>query len=79
MRYILGILGIVLGMILVLKSEWFFSFFGRIDFADKYLGTEGGTRLMYKLVGILFVIISLLYMTGGIESFLTAVFVPGNA
>lgn len=78
MRYIFGILGIVLGMILVLKSEWFFSFFGRIDFADKYLGTEGGTRLMYKLIGILFVIISLLYMTGGVESFLTAVFVPGG-
>ncbi|MEK7073070.1 MAG: hypothetical protein AAB974_01385 [Patescibacteria group bacterium] len=78
MRYILGILGIVLGMILVLKSEWFFTFFGRIDFADKYLGTEGGTRLMYKLVGILFVMISLLYMTGGVESFLTAIFVPGG-
>ena len=78
MRYILGILGIVLGMILVLKSEWVFTFFGRIDFADKYLGTEGGTRLMYKLVGILFVMISLLYMTGGVESFLTAIFVPGG-
>lgn len=78
MRYIIGILGIVLGMILVLKSEWFFTFFGRIDFADKYLGTEGGTRLMYKLIGILFVILSLLYMTGGIESFLKAVFIPGG-
>ena len=78
MRYILGVLGIVLGMILVLKSEWFFTFFGRIDFADKYLGTEGGTRLMYKLIGILFVILALLYMTGGIESFLKAVFVPGG-
>ncbi|TAK05300.1 hypothetical protein EPO33_05040 [Patescibacteria group bacterium] len=78
MRYLFGILGIVLGMILVIKSEWFFTFFGRIDFADKYLGTEGGTRLMYKLIGILFVLLSLLYMTGGIESFLKAVFIPGG-
>ena len=78
MRYIFGILGIVVGMILVLKSEWFFTFFGRIDFADKYLGTEGGTRLMYKLLGVLFVFLSLLYMTGGIESFLKAVFIPGG-
>lgn len=78
MKYVIGILGIVLGMILVIKSEWFFTFFGRIDFADKYLGTEGGTRLMYKLIGILFVIIALLYMTGGVESFLKAIFIPGG-
>ncbi len=77
MRIVIGILGIILGIILVLKSEWFFTFFGRIDFADRYLGTEGGTRLMYKIIGILFVFLSLLYMTGGVEAFLTKIFVPG--
>ncbi len=78
MRYLYGILGIIAGMVLVIKSEWFFTFFGRIDFADRYLGTEGGTRLMYKLIGILFVFLALLYMTGGIESFLRKVFIPGS-
>lgn len=78
MRYLFGIIGIVLGAVFVIKSEWFFSFFGRIDFADKHLGTEGGTRLMYKIIGIILVFVSLLYMTGGVEAFLLKVFVPGT-
>ena len=76
MRYLIGILFILLGAVLVIKSEAFFSFFGRIAIADRYLGAEGGSRLMYKLIGILVIFLSLLYMTGGIEDILTAIFLP---
>lgn len=78
MRYIFGIIAIIIGTILVLKSEWFYNFFGRIELAERYLGTDGGSRLMYKLIGIAVVFISLLYMTGGVEDVLKAIFLPGQ-
>ncbi len=78
MRYIFGIIAIIIGTVIALKSEWFFNFFGRIEFADRYLGTEGGSRLMYKLIGIALVFIAILYMTGGVEDILTAIFLPNR-
>ncbi|MCB9803024.1 hypothetical protein H6761_03355 [Candidatus Nomurabacteria bacterium] len=62
-KFILGILIAVGGFFVTWKSEWLLRNFGRIPFAEKYLGGEGGTRLMYKLIGILFIIIGLMYAT----------------
>ncbi len=75
-RIIIGIIGIVVGCIMVIKSEWFLSFFGRIDWAEIHLGAEGGTRLFYKLLGMATILISLLIMTGMIEGVLMAIFGP---
>jgi len=61
MRYILGIIGIVVGTLLVWKTFLLASSFGQIDWAERHLG-GGGTYLLYKLVGILFIILSFLYM-----------------
>ena len=49
---------------MVWKTEAWFGFFGRIAFAEKYLGTEGGSRLFYKLIGMLAIIIGMLLVTG---------------
>lgn len=75
-RIIVGLVGIVVGSIMVVKSEWFLSFFGRIDWAEIHLGGEGGTRVFYKLLGLLTIIVSLLIMTGMIEGLLFAIFGP---
>jgi hypothetical protein len=75
-RIIVGIVGIVIGSIMVIRSEWLLSFFGRINWAEIHLGSEGGTRLLYKLIGILAIIISLMIMTGMIEGLLFAIFNP---
>ena len=64
MKYIIGILVIVVGCILVIKAEWFVQNFGTSSWAEQYLGTSGGTRLMYKLLGIIFIILSMMGMTG---------------
>lgn len=76
LRIIIGLIGIGLGMILIIKSEWFLANFGRIDWAEIHLGTEGGTRLLYKLIGLVFILISILIMTGLIEGVLLAIFGP---
>lgn len=75
-RIIVGIIGIVIGSIMVIRSEWLLSFFGRINWAEIHLGSEGGTRIFYKLLGLLTIIVSLMIMTGMIEGLLLAIFGP---
>lgn len=67
MHIVFGLLGTVLGVLIVWKSEWIYRTFGSVATAEKYLGFEGGTRLMWKLVGLLVIFMSWLYMTGDIK------------
>ena len=62
-KYILGSLVVILGAFMVIKTEWFVENFGYSDWAESKLG-GGGTRLMYKILGVLFILISLMAMTG---------------
>ncbi len=66
----------VVGAAIVIKSESVLKFFGRIGFFEKYLGTEGGSRLGYKIIGLLFFFLGLLTMTGMIEGFVLWLFGP---
>ena len=70
MNILLGLAIIALGVAIAIKSEAFLSFFGRISFFEKHLGTEGGSRLGYKLVGLIFIFIGMLIMTNMIGGFL---------
>jgi len=70
MQFFLGLIVVGAGFYLVVKTNSMVSFFGRIAFFDKYLGTEGGTRLGYKLIGIFAIFIGALMMFGLIDGFL---------
>ena len=76
MKYLLGILGIALGTILVIKSEWFLQNFGASTWAEEHLGTSGGSRLMYKLIGLVFIFISIMAVTGMLGGFVLAIVGP---
>lgn len=52
------------GALMVIYTEAILSFSGRMDWADKWLGVYGGTRLGYKLIGIAAITIGFLMMTG---------------
>jgi len=71
---IVGILIIVAGVILVIKTEWFIQNFGTSAWAEQHLGTSGGTRLMYKLVGLAMIILSVMGMTGMLGEVIVSVF-----
>lgn len=75
MRYLITLIGIIIGAVLVLKSEWLFNNFGRIDWAEMKLGTEGGTRVFWKLLGIAIIFLSLFYLVGAVEGFLAWIFI----
>lgn len=64
MKFFVGILAIALGVFMVIKTEFFVQNFGSIAWAEEHLGSSGGTRLMYKLIGLAFIALSVLGMTG---------------
>ncbi len=70
LKILVGLLLSGLGTLLVIKSEWFLENFGSIAWAEEHLGFNGGSRLMYKLIGIAVIIIGFLLITGLFGGFL---------
>lgn len=73
-RIILGLAGVVLGAVIVWKTEWMNSNFGTIAWAEAKMGGMGGSRLLYKLVGLTFIFIGFLAMTNLHKVFFVSVF-----
>jgi hypothetical protein len=73
MSIIFGLLGVVLGALMTIKSEWVYQNFGSSDWAEQHLGS-GGSHTFYKLCGIAIVIISLLIMTGLMGGIILGIF-----
>jgi len=76
MNFIIGLIMVVAGALITIKSEAVFSFFGRIEFFEDKLGTSGGSRLGYKLIGLLIFFLGALTMMGLISGFLQFVLSP---
>jgi len=70
-QFIIGMLIAGVGFLIVLKADWFLQNFGSIPFAEKHLSSEGGSRLFYKLIGILFMIIGIMHATALLEPLMT--------
>ncbi len=64
MNFFLGLLIVIGGFMIAWKSEWILNNFGRIAWAEEHLGLEGGTRLFYKLLGIIFIFLGLSVISG---------------
>ncbi|MDD5040212.1 MAG: hypothetical protein PHY34_03605 [Patescibacteria group bacterium] len=74
MRYFLGIIFIGVGFVIVWKADWIMNNFGRIAWAEEHLGSEGGTRIMWKFIGIIVIIFAFLYMSGALAGILRGIF-----
>ena len=61
-RIVQGLILIVVGALITIYSEKIFNAFGYLPFAEKWFG-GGGTRLFYKLLGILVAFFGGLVMT----------------
>lgn len=66
----------IVGALVAIKANKILDMFGRILFFERYLGTEGGSRLGYKLIGILIAFIGILVMTNLIGGFLEWLLAP---
>ena len=74
MRYIISIIGVVVGALIVMKSEKLYNALGPVPWAEQHLGSEGGSRLFYKLVGLGIIFIAFFYMSGILQSIGLAIF-----
>lgn len=67
MRFVWGIITILIGIAVIRYSFQITNTFGKIGWAENHLGGGlGGTYAMWKLVGVLVCILALLYMFGSI-------------
>jgi cytochrome b len=67
---ILGIIITASGTLMVIKTEWLVNNFGRMAWFEEKLGSEGGTRLGYKLIGLIIIFIGIIIMTGSGSEFM---------
>ncbi|HBB38049.1 MAG: hypothetical protein UV82_C0009G0083 [Candidatus Magasanikbacteria bacterium GW2011_GWD2_43_18] len=74
MNFIYGLLGVALGASIVIKSEWIVQNFGTYGWAEEHLGSSGGSRLFYKLIGLVIILFSLLSMAGLMDNILLGIF-----
>ena len=72
MKYFIGALMIAVGVVLVIKTEWFVRNFGHSAWAESKFGSSGGTRVMYKGIGIIFIFFGFLLVTNMMTGFLNA-------
>ncbi len=68
-RIIISFLMIIGGYLVVWKADWLLYNAGAIPSFEKLFRTEGGSRLAYKLIGILAIIGGIMYLTGLLEPF----------
>jgi len=73
---ILGLIIIAIGAILIIKTEWFLENFGRMSWFEDKLGSEGGSRFGYKILGIAAIFIGIVLMSGNGTNFFTWLLSP---
>lgn len=75
-RFIIMLLGSGIGFLLVWKANWLVDNFGYSASIEKYFRMVGGTRGFYKVLGILVICGSVLYLTGGLQKLVGGIFGP---
>ncbi|MDI3496024.1 MAG: hypothetical protein PWQ35_45 [Patescibacteria group bacterium] len=75
-QIIIGIIVLVTGTFLVIKTEWFLNNFGRISWFEAKLSSEGGSRLGYKLIGIILITLGIILTTGSGDDFMLWLLAP---
>lgn len=74
MKWIISLVVIAVGCFMVIKTQWIYDFTGPIDWAEQHLGTEGGTRLFIKLLGVILILGVFLGVTGILGNWILAIF-----
>ena len=67
MKFFIGLVMIIVGSLIIYKVEWMLENFGRNDFFERKLATSGGSRLGYKLIGLILIFLGTLAITGMID------------
>lgn len=71
-----GIILLAVGIVFVIKTDWILRINGRVMWAEMHLGTAGGTRLFYKIIGFIVIFIAFLLISGLADDFFNWIFGP---
>ncbi|MDZ7798876.1 MAG: hypothetical protein U5L76_04675 [Patescibacteria group bacterium] len=74
MKYFVGIIALIIGSLMLIKTEWFLNWTGRIPWAEEHLSAEGGTRMLIKILGLIVIIGTFLILTGILQGLLGKIF-----
>jgi len=66
-RIFWGLVAIVGGYVVIRYTEWLLNNIGRIEFFERKMGNMGGSRLGYKLLGILLIAFGFMLVTNLVE------------
>lgn len=69
-HYIIGAIIALVGVGMVLKTEWLIENIGSSAWAEAKLGTSGGSRMFYKLIGLGLIFIGFMLITNLFQGFL---------
>ncbi|MDP3971168.1 MAG: hypothetical protein Q8P90_05795 [bacterium] len=75
MRYLVGVILIVTGVVAIIFTKQLMTWFGRIQWAEDKLGAEGGTQLFYKLLGMGLILLAFMFMSGRLFTIVDWIFV----
>jgi len=75
-RIIISIIGLAFGFWIIWKSNWIIQNIGRIQWAEQNIGSEGGSRIFYKLIGLIIIIFSFMIMFNLMGGIILAIFKP---
>jgi len=64
MGIVVGIAMVLTGFLMNWKTEWIINNFGTLPWPEEHLGSSGGTRIFYKLLGVFLIILGFMTMTG---------------
>ena len=74
MKYLIGLSLIAGGIAIVMYTEWIINNIGTNDWAEAKFGTFGGSRMLYKLIGLGAIFIGFIIAFDMSEGFMKAVF-----
>jgi uncharacterized membrane protein len=67
MHFFSGLIGVIAGFLLIRYSIAITDMFGKVEWAERHLrGGLAGTYSLYRIVGVVCIMLSLLYMFGSI-------------
>lgn len=70
MKYVFALIMIAVGALMVIKTEGLIQSFGTSEWAESKFATNGGTRTMYKILGVIIIMLALLGLTGQLGGFI---------
>ena len=69
LRTLIGLVVVALGLSMTWKTPWYLSILGRNPWAERNMGS-GGTRLLYKLIGVAIMLIGFIIVTDLWDNFM---------